>query len=598
MAERTSLEDDTDISDTAEDITALENSGEELKRQLVDNGHLAPEVMALRRDANEETMLEAARRESKRVDDGVNPTTMVRSLKAILKGNPFVSSYIKPTTVKTFGVTPNSKNFNPYNIKDGNFGNPEDGIRRGHSALVKSFKDGARIEESESFLSSLIIPLLKEGAPQGWLIPKKGNSSPEDREKFADAGGITVNLDLNSAGRKFVTGTTPYVVYSNGPNNSHPVSTESKAALLKVAEGFRKLYEAATGLLPTKYKAFVLDREENLGTDDKPRGKTFVAHLELMNINDETPVTIDGVTMSVVDYFFKHPKGMAAYAKLLRDNLSDSTKFKIQLPHGDSPSGGASRRRKTVREVLTEFKGKTNDPKADSGWLKRAAAAAKIELDVPLPAEWSSLLTETDAKYPKFIALIKKVGSVVTTAAMNRGDAALYARRMEDALNGATNQPLPLTGNLNNTIGHGTRLDWPVAKDQLLALGINAKQEITPKQAEQLAQTRMAFIGTMLNKTFDGVSFEPYQYNALLQAVYTSPWLKSADKSDPGRPEVLTKALIDAVYNENWKVVQREIARATRVPQPGAPDGQKKDEKDRIKLMRKAQAALFGGVID
>tara|TARA_R110000851_G_scaffold75921_1_gene167152 strand:+ start:1004 stop:5524 length:4521 start_codon:yes stop_codon:yes gene_type:complete len=211
--------------------------------------------------------------------------------------------------------------------------------------------------------------LVKAAAPQpgiaaGWINTGE-NYSYEDRKAFYAKGGITVNLDLNSVGLDNNKPFAPFVVISQGPEVESGTSPETTAALLRTATAFQALYLRLTNVDPG---AATTRRQEDNIVDGKARGKTFVAHTEFLNIHDTTPVTVDGKQMTIVQYLFKHPKGMAEYAQLFKDNLSDASKFRLQVPHGDGSGGARNAEGQSERDlssgILKMMSGASGPPEA------------------------------------------------------------------------------------------------------------------------------------------------------------------------------------------------------------------------------------------
>ena len=175
-------------------------------------------------------------------------------------------------------------------------------------------------------------------------------------------------------------------------------------------------------------------------------------------------------------------------------------------------------------------------------------------------------------------------------------DAAASEARYAGATAGLTGQPGPMTGDAVNAIGYGTNMDWPMAPDELEAVGVKPGQPLNEDQAEQLLQARVTTIRSMISKWTDGALVSKSQFKALIEAFYTSTWIKSPAGTEAqtyGQPEAMTPKVLVAIHNGNWDIVANLVRRMTRIDTPGLSREQKRVLKEQKKEERKRQAAAL-----
>ena len=554
----------------------LVRANRQMLMDRVEDGTYPRAVLDLPRLADQEATIAAADTESSRLNTRITPEVMSNVAAAVMQQQVFSPVHV-PLTPTPGGTSEQAINNNPGDLKlpDGTrakYDTLEDGIRAMDAALESSFM-GVNTNKSDSYLRS--------GMPAG--IPLSG-----------DIGQLVTGMGFELGDWEVYRREMAYIesrgIYTiPGGANKHYDGRYQLGRKAK-KDAAAQLGETAPAHNPTDRRAYRNNPEMQ---ERYFAAFTKANHNYLMKKNPEYAEASPRRKLQILGY--AHNQGMGGADTWLTKgivgadaNKIKGTKYSEAIADAfDKGEWSSTHSQRTLREVLNRYLAQTNDSTRTRGFFERVATKVGVKLDQPIHT-WVTEDREVARKE-------------IMNLTQGQRDSGITESRVPGARANLKDEPAPMTGSLRNTIGYGTDLDWPSTKDEMAALEFDRNSPLNEEQAERLLQTRLSTIRTMMDNKFDGAEIAPNQFNALMQAIYTSPWIKTppgaqgTEEDKIGHPEVLTDKMVDAVYAGDWRTVEFIIRRSNRVTTQGLSQQQKLMLKEYINNQRKAQIALLRG---
>ena len=564
-----------DWGDDDSDNQDLVRANRQMLMDRVEDGTYPREVLDLPRLADQEATIAAADTESSRLNTRITPEVMSNVAAAVMQQQVFSPVHV-PLTPTPGGTSEQAINNNPGDLKlpDGTrakYDTLEDGIRAMDAALKSSFM-GVNTNKSDSYLRSS----MPAGIPFGKVTT----------QIVTDMGFEIADWEVYRREVAYIESRGSYTI--PGGKNMH---YDGRYQLGRAAKGGAAAQLGETA--PAHKKADRLAYRNNPEMQERYfTAFTKTNHNHLMK-NPKYAEASPRRKLQILGY--AHNQGMGGADIWLKKgivgadaNKTKGTKYSKAIAAAfDKGEWISTHSQRTLREALNRYLAQTNDSTRTRGFFERVATKVGVKLDQPIHT-WVTEDREIARKE-------------IMNLTQGQRDSGITESRVPGARANLKNEPAPMTGSLRNTIGYGTDLDWPSTKDEMAALKFDRNSPLNEEQAERLLQTRLSTIRTMMDNKFDGAEIAPHQFNALMQAIYTSPWIKTppgalgTEEDKIGHPEVLTDKMVDAVYSGDWGTVEFIIRRSNRVTTQGLSQQQKLMLKEYINNQRKAQIALLRG---